>query len=405
MAKVDEVRSALRVLAKNAELVASAYLDGKGLIPNEPEFEGAVSQLKRQRLVWVDDENDEVHLSIVVHRLLDHSLKNFRRHQANEAIGSLWDHLHNDLLEQYREAKRKGIESDKEQVSNEIQEVTFELVERLAEATGQFSQYIVSRFAYIKNLDLRVQQNKMVLSRARKLNDLLASFDIDEIYQMSQGDNLLRKMFGQLIPSAIARCQADLVGSMHQLMDMLHALRKNLEYSRLISLFESKYQNDRGFMPAVDRLLHCPEALTKAEGLSLVSTACFDDARYIDDLAELAVGLRPSPLEVVIAGQTQIDNATMLPGEELEPDPVQEAASVMVKAAVGGAGVFHALESYKVFEMDCGEDLWIYAVLNASQALSADERKLLKIEYKESRHRDYPDNYIVHDVSLSRRNA
>ena len=258
MANLDEAVKVLKLIARNAELLVSSHLNDGGEISVTDENELLIRSLKSSRLVWQMDESESVQISSVLTRLIDHSMVNYRRHIAHEAISDLWQHITHLINDQYYPAKAKCATKDIERVTSEIQESCFELIEMVHTSTIRFSEYISSKFAFISNVDLRIKKNEQVILQAQKLNDLLNTFTFDELEMTCGSDGYLRKLFLKILSKEIEKSRRNLLNSLHQLTDLLHSLRESAEINRLLESFERKYDNDRGFAPSIESLTKYP---------------------------------------------------------------------------------------------------------------------------------------------------
>jgi len=399
MANLDEAIKTLKLIARHSELLVSSHLNQSGEIPYTEENESLIRSLKASRLVWQLDETESVQVSSVLTRLIDHSLINYRRHVAHEAIADLWSHIAHLINDQYYPAKTKCATRDLERVTAEIQELCIELIEMIHSSTIRFSEYISSKFAFISDIELRIKKNEQVILQAQRLNDLLNTFTFDELTVTCGADVFLRRLFLKTFSKEVEKSRRNLLNSLHQLNDLLHSLRESAEINRLLELFERKYDNDRGFLPNIESLSRYPVFLRSSGRCiedSFVNTSNILDE---DILADLCQNTRDIPKAEEQSPPVTVEDVTEQDDEIVEQDIVNTMAEALILAAQSSSEFISALDVYDRLENQA-YDTWLYALINTIEALPSDDRDSIQVAFVEKVDANFPNNYEILDIKV-----
>tara|TARA_R110001583_G_C5670239_1_gene410771 strand:+ start:8229 stop:9476 length:1248 start_codon:yes stop_codon:yes gene_type:complete len=409
MASSSDGVKALKALGFHADPILDAYLNHRGQVADTAENEPVIKSLLKHHLAWRYDDNEDIRLNGDLIRLLGGVTRDFRRSVADEAIGELWRSLQ-EQMGFYKESKLKGNAQDRELYSDRVQELCFELIEALRHSIVQFSFYITSGFAYVKDLNTRARENVSVINRAKKLNDILESFRVEQFERDAGADPLLRRLLLFRLPKAIEQCNKELIHAIHRLGDILHKIRQDQHLSQMVNRFASRYDSDRGFMPDVGDLTHMPQALNVSRSLLGKVYADIEDAEQVDALSALCRGLRISKEPAarwVVGEDTAVQDATEDREADPEPNPLYELALKSfeyAKALKSPLSAKKLLLEYQEMNPDealgCSPDLWLLTLVNTFQAQPVDVRERYRIHYAESCDRLFPNVYEVDDVLL-----
>ncbi|MAZ71484.1 MAG: hypothetical protein ABJM39_02320 [Porticoccus sp.] len=405
MATKEQVVAALKTLAKYADLVADAYLSSRGTILNDSETDNPIKALRKHRLVWVDDEEGIVQISSTVSRLLDNSLVHYRRHQANEVVAGIWETITNHLVPQYLSARKRNLFKEVDRFSQDIQEAGMELIQVLDQSTRRFSQYITNDFAYVRDLELRIRENERVIKEAGRLNDLIMSFQYEELNRFGGQDPFLRRLFNRQVPAAIQRCNREITDALHNLRGLLHKMRSDLVQARLIRSINAAFTNDPSFSPNIDSLFAVPDYLNRAKPLLMTSSVDVLDESQHRELIPLAQSLAQQSRIIVVEASpaAPLEDTAGLSDVEIELPYLVEAASELIASAMASDLPISARKAYDLLAMDEPGDLWLFALMNALLALPEADRQLLHIECAEVLDPQFSGNSIVCDLLLSKR--
>lgn len=395
----------LKVMARHAETLFAAHMENQGTLYDTPENATAIKALRTHRLIWqLDSDADHYQMSQYVTQLLDHSLRHYRRHQADESVQSIWLRLTNHLLIQYQDAKRRSLQLEAKRLSQDLQECLHELIELMQQATLTFAYYVTGGFTYITDLELRLKENEYVLERARKLNDVLDSFKLDELQQIAGADPLLRRLLLKYLPDTLTFCRRELVDSLHKLNDLLLRLRSNVQQHRLIAAFEARYERQPGWEPSIEGIMRLPTALLKAEPWILVAYPNTDDSQHEPWLSTLASGIRhssPQPTDEHVLIDVE-DNCF---SESIQPEtsPLQVAADIVFQEVIQHDLTLNASDAYQLLELDCPIDDWLLTLINALGSCTGGIEQAIQAEYIEDPDPRFPDQFWTRDIRISQR--
>lgn len=410
MARQDDAKSALRALANHADAILDAYLNSGGKIEDIPEHETVINTLSRHRLVWRIEETEPYQLRNVVTRLLNHCTETYRRQIASESVAGQWSHLQ-DLFDQYRTATSRSLVEDKQNLEREIQERLMEIIEDIKGATIAFTYYISSGFAYITDLELRIEENRRVIERASQLNSLLESFQLPELARQAGQEPFLKRLLLRHLPAALEHSRKDLNYALDQLRLLLMRLREDQRLNKLVGAFETHYMNHRGFMPSIDDLplTTCPSAINTADPIFLKAYPDIYDPADESALAAIAGKVRvyrdPDesrskelervPVELGTEGETVIE----------EPDLVDEAVEELINAVLEDGMEIMAARAHRALEIDLDMESWLHALSSEIDSLPDRDRARVEVQYIGHHDAIFPDNHYVHDIVLRLRNG
>ena len=414
MATSNDGVKALKALGFHAEPILDAYLNHKGQLHDSPANEAVIKALLKHHLGWRYEDNEDIRLNGDLLRLLSGVTRDFRRLVADETIGELWRTLQ-EQMGFYKEAKIKGNTQDKELYGDRVQELCFELIEALRQAVVQFSYYITSGFAYVKDLNLRARENVSVINRAKRLNDILGTFKVDDFARDAGADPLLRRLLLHRLPRAIEHCNKELIHAIQRLGDILHKIRQDQQLARMVNRFASRYDSDRGFKPNIDAVVHIPQVLNIGPSMLGKVYADISDASQEDDLAALCCKLRTTRAEQAkwtVGEHTTIADATEHEETDPEPNPLYDLALKCLEYAKVLKEPISAMALYREYTQVSLEDstehtpdLWLLTLVNTFFAQSVDTRALYSLRFDEAKDELFPDVYQVNDVVLEWRDA
>lgn len=409
MASSNDGVRALRALGSHAEPILNAYLHHKGQVADSADNESAIKALLKHHLAWRYDDNEDIRLNGDLIRLLGAVTRDFRRSVADESIGELWRSLQ-EQMGFYKESRLKGNSQDRELYGDRVQELCFELIEALRQSIVHFSFYITSGFAYVKDLSTRARENKSVINRATKLNDVLESFRVEQFERDAGADPMLRRLLLFRLPKAIEQCNKELIHAIHRLGEILHKTQQDQHLSQMINRFASRYDGDRGFKPDFDALTHMPQALNMCPSVMGKVYADTQDAEQEDALTALCQGLRTVKKPAarwVVGEETAVQDATATEETDPEPNPLYELALKSLEYARVLNEPLSAKKLLREYQkmhpeeaLDCSPDLWLLTLVNTFSAQSVDVRDRYRIHYAETCDSLFPDVYQVDDVLL-----
>lgn len=415
MAKTHDAQSALKALATHSEMILDAHLNRGNRIRETDENLSALETLEHHRLIWRfrGEEDQDPNLKKELIHLLVHVTGAQRRRWASEQVYDLWQSLEG-LFNDYREAKKRAAFVDIERLEAAIRECLAEIIDDIRSATEAFVSYLNSGFGYVTDLTLRIQENEKAIERASKLNRLFESFNIRELAEQAGNDPFLKRLLLKHLPAALEEGRKNLSYALNQLRLMLVRMREDQRLSRLVGGFEDHFLGSPGYIPSIDDLdlEACPPPLNNPAPFHLVAYGDIYDSTNDQQLVELARTARTqtpkekppkesdhlSSIDFDVEGEVEVD----------ADDPIDELVEKLVLMVVDGDigdGEIHALDALAASNIEVDRATWLRAVEGEVDALPAEDRQYVEVEYDALPDEIYPDNLFIQNLTLRHRNV
>jgi len=402
MAGNQDAKDCLRAIHHHADVLLDAYHHHQNRLFDGDDTTSVSKAMLKHHLAWKIDDDDDVVLSRPLTNLFDTVTRSHRISMANAEIGSLWEEMM-EQIDYYQEADKKGALRDAEMFQEHAFEAGFRLLDSLKLAIAGYSHYINSGFTEIRDLDLRARKNADMLKQAKTFNDLLESFDFSELERKAGHSSELRRLLRKVIPKSIGLCLSELSYAIGNLRSLLHEVNEQRTKTRLVNSLLAHYERNDEFIPTFDDINSVPEVCNRAQPLLLSSRADLDNPLYEVELSDLARSIESSQARDVEEHEASpVDNAMDIASVEQIPDPIWDAArQVLEVVKQDSQGAFSALKIYDVFDLECGHELWMLALVNTVNSLKAQERRGIHITYTERIDPIFNGNAWVSDVVLS----
>lgn len=412
MARRHDAQSTLRALAKYGEAILEAHLTNGNRIPDQDDQQNLIETLEHHRLVWRIGDAEDLQLKRVLVDFLDHITESERRHYASAHVSALWQQLE-DLFRQYLESKRRVSLTDVDRLENEIKELLASVIEDIRNSTEAFAGYVTTGFAYVTDIELRIQENKRVIEQAGRLIALFESFRIPELAEQAGNDPFLKRLLLRHLPATLESSQKNLTYTLNNLRQMLVRLREDQRLSRLIGAFESEFANNPGFEPSLSIIGngHLPEVLNTVAPFVMGGLGDIYDSADDLELGQIAKTARTverevdTPATVGEVGAIEFD----LGGETAteEPDPVEDTIMELVQLVVEGevTDPVRASEALKIAGLDIELSDWMQALVSEIQTLPENDRALIDLQFESVPHRLFSGNMVVYNLVVRHRHA
>ena len=211
-----------RAFARYKDALIAAHICHDGFVDDAELGERGLRELADLGLLWQAEESGRHRLSQSMIDLFNVARRDeIRRHVSVD----LADRLKSleESVASYRVARREASEAEEHRFLLRVEEQVYALRETLVAVSRQLWQEINSEFGYVTTIELKLQENRRVIGRARRLNDNLALVDYETLSSdRFAGDNpQLRRLFLGSLAQALAAIRHELVDALHRLEQML----------------------------------------------------------------------------------------------------------------------------------------------------------------------------------------
>ncbi len=405
MARLDDAKDGLKAIAAHADALLDAYLNTQSRLLETEQNQPAIKSMLKHHLAWQIDPDEPVVLSRALTTTLDTLTRSYRISVANSEVGSLWTEMMR-AVDDYQQAYVKGASTDADTFLGQAFELGFQLIESLRNALAGYSHYINSGFTEIRDLDLRAKANRRMVNRARDFNDVLESFDFEELDSKAGYNTELRLLLRKVIPRAIARCSEELNYAIGRLREMLHVINEQQIKTRLVEQVLELYERQDDYSPSLDSLDAIPQSLNKAPALMVGSRANPYHEGSALALAEIASKLETSgSKEVEVHTPEPVVDGLDAEEVELESNPIWLAAQNLIELTIQQNGVFSATKVYEQFDLPCSKELWLLGLVNAVNAIKGEHRNDIELRFVERVDAQMSGNLWVEDILLRRQES
>ena len=245
MSTRDRIVKLINTLHSNKELIADLYLEHEASIHDPSLTLKTVKRLQQHKLIWFMEDEDRIHLSSTLSKLIDNAFQFDRVMLSGATAAPLYDEIFTNMT-LYRSAKA---ESDREELKRRIKECCIHFIQTFQEDINWFSRYIQRGYGMIDSFEIRLSLNKRVIQKAEKLKDLLEYIDLTALQKQAGGDIVLRPLFFRYLPQARTSGLKELRNIVATLRQLMTRILKEKEISSLVLAFVNHYEQHPDFVP------------------------------------------------------------------------------------------------------------------------------------------------------------
>ncbi|MCP4386872.1 MAG: hypothetical protein GY802_01130 [Gammaproteobacteria bacterium] len=397
-----------RAFKRYKDALIAAHLRHNGFVDDTELGERGLRELADLGLLWQAEEDGRYRLSQSVIDLFNVARRDEIRRNVSVDLADRLKSLEESVAS-YRVARREASEAEEQQFLLRVEEQVYALREILAAASRQLWQEINSEFGYVTTIELKLQENRRVIDRARRLNDNLALVGYEILSsERFAGDNpQLRRLFLGSLTQALTAIRHELVDALYRLEQMLFTFREQQYRTRLVCAFHQRFQRDPGFSPTnYAEFAQIPELLNQVVSLGLSGHADLDETRHEAPLSHLIAGLRKRETAVVTeeAEPIAVSHSDGAIAVDIPRDPLREAVRGFY-LSVGPGDSIRAMVSRHLAPADCDADTWVQAIISRHNLMTARERRVFDLEFVQTYDRLFDGRFVVTDVRVERRRA
>lgn len=397
-----------RAFARYKDALIAAHIRHDGFVDDAELGQRGLRELADLGLLWQAEESGRHRLSQSMIDLFNVARRDeIRRHVSVD----LADRLRSleESVASYRVARREASEADEHRFLLRVEEQVYALRESLVAVSRQLWQEINSEFGYVTTIELKLQENRRVIGRARRLNDNLALVDYETLSSdRFAGDNpQLRRLFLGSLAQALAAIRHELVDALHRLEQMLFTFREQQYRTRLVTALHQRFQRDPGFSPDnYAQLAQIPAVLNQVASLGLSGHADLDETRHEEPLIRLVAGLRKREPAAVpdVAAPIAVSESDGAIAVDIAPDPLRDAVRTFYLGVTPGDSVL-AMSHRHLAPKHCNGDTWIQAVISRHNLMTERERRIFDLKYVQTYDPVFDGRFVVTDVRVERRRA
>ncbi|GAA4650965.1 hypothetical protein GCM10023116_32480 [Kistimonas scapharcae] len=399
MSARDRVITLINTLHTNRELIADLYLNQETSVFDPSLSLKTIQKLQQHKLIWNLDDEDRIHLSSTLSKLIDNAFQFDRVMLSGATAVPLYDEICTSMTH-YRVAKT---ESDRGELKRRIRENCIHFIQTLQEDISWFSRYIERGYGMIDSFEIRLSLNKRVIEKAEKLKDLLENIDMGTLQKQSGGDIVLRPLFYRYLPQARTSGLKELRNIVANLRHLMTRILEEKEISSLVLAFVNYYEQHPDFVPEEPFSLFSERQWhLSSPGMTPAFPPIHDD-ECLEDLTSLLAQLHLNPKEQSktedTADRAMTDNRSH-EVVEVVPDVFYQAAAAMLSVVEEDGVVLMASNVYEQMQFQEEYELWLFALSNYLFGLPETQRARISVDYTEIEDAVFTGNSIVTDIKV-----
>ncbi len=390
----------LALLGKHHKALMQGYLDG---FVDETAFsEGALKKLIAARILWRPDEQHPLALRPLVSELIASMVADENRRQINADVAEKLEQIRN-RVQAYRDAQYKGDYSVAELQLQRLTEQVHDLSGQFEEAIDSLWHRLNSDFGFVASLDDKIRENERAQKQLRRLLDGLELLDFNELIELAEGNNHLRKLLVSQLQSQLSSHHSSLLEVQKRLVELLAKFRQQQARSRLITNMAAFLRQHPKYQPAdYPNRSELPPLFNQAGAIVPKAAIALDNASERQILAELVRSL-PRQQGVILTGTPSASFS-----QQWQDDVIaarQQALKTDVEnfylRVIDHGGKLSALEYLLQHQLEWDSEIWLYQIIAEYQALPVDEKQMFAIKRDEAPASSTNQLLIIRDISLS----
>lgn len=389
----------LALLGKHHKPLMQGYLDG--FIDESAFSEGALKKLIAARILWRPDEQQPLALRPLVSELIASMVADENRRQINADVAEKLEQIRN-RVQAYRDAQYKGDYSVAELQLQRLTEHVHDLSGQFEEAIDSLWHRLNSDFGFVSSLDDKIRENERAQKQLRRLLDGLDLLDFNELIELSEGNNHLRKLLVSQLQTQLSSHHSSLLEVQKRLIELLAKFRQQQSRSLLIANMAAFLRQHPKYQPAdYPNRSDVPTLFNQAKAIKAHAAIALDKASERQVLAELVRAL-PRHNPVTLPDTQSASFADIQQDEEIAAR--QQALKIDVEnfylRVIDQGGQLSALEYLQTQQLSWDSEMWLYQIIAEHQALPADEKQMFAITREETPVSAVNQLLLIRDISI-----
>lgn len=390
----------LALLGKHHKALMQGYLDG--FIDEAAFSESALKKLIAARILWRPDEQQPLALRPLVSELIASMVADENRRQINADVAEKLEQIRN-RVQAYRDAQYKSDYSVAELQLQRLTEHVHDLSGQFEEAIDSLWHRLNSDFGFVASLDDKIRENERAQKQLRRLLDGLVLLDFNELIELSEGNNQLRKLLVSQLQNQLSSHHSSLLEVQKRLVELLARFRQQQSRSMLITNMAAFLRQHPKYQPAdYPNRSDVPVLFNQAAAIQPQAAIALDKASERQILAELVRAL-PRSAAINLPDQQSASFAAVMEDEEIAAR--QQALKTDVEnfylRVIDKAGPLSALDYLTEQQLSWDSEIWLYQIIAEYQALPQDEKHMFAIKRDEVPASAVNSLLLIRDISLS----
>jgi hypothetical protein len=389
----------LALLGKHHKALMQGYLDG---FVDETVFsETALKKLIAARILWRPDEQQPLALRPLVSELIASMVADENRRQINADVAEKLEQIRN-RVQAYRDAQFKGDYSVAELQLQRLTEHVHDLSGQFEEAIDSLWHRLNSDFGFVASLDDKIRENERAQKQLRRLLDGLALLDFNELIELAEGNNHLRKLLVSQLQSQLSSHHSSLLEVQKRLVELLAKFRQQQARSLLIANMAAFLRQHPKYQPAdYANRSELPALFNQATAIVPKAAIALDNASERQVLAGLVRAL-PRQQSLTLTDTPGASFAVQWQDETIAAR--QQALKTDVEnfylRVIDHGGKLSALEYLAQQQLQWDSEIWLYQIIAEYQALPVDEKRMFAIVRDEAPASSMNQLLLIRDISL-----
>lgn len=389
----------LALLGKHHKALMQGYL--AGYVDETAFSEIALKKLIAARILWRPDEQQPLALRPLVSELIASMVADENRRQINADVAQKLEQIRN-RVQAYRDAQFKGDYSVAELQLQRLTEQVHDLSGQFEEAIDSLWHRLNSDFGFVSSLDDKIRENERAQKQLRRLLDGLGLLDFNELIELAEGNNQLRKLLVSQLQNQLSSHHSSLLEVQKRLLALLAKFRQQQARSMLIANMAAFLRQHPKYQPAdYANRSEVPQLFNQAAAIIPQAAVALDRASERQVLAELVRQLpRPSlhqPLEQQSASASiQPDDEAIIARQQALKLDVENFYLRVIDEASSLSALDYLLEK----ELAWDSEMWLYQIIAEYQALPIEEKQMFLIKREETVQSEVNNLLLIQDVKI-----
>lgn len=390
----------LALLGKHHKALMQGYLDGH--IDETVFSDSALKKLMAARILWRPDEQQPLALRPLVSELIASMVADENRRQINADVAEKLEQIRN-RVQAYRDAQYKGDYSVAELQLQRLTEHVHDLSGQFEEAIDSLWHRLNSDFGFVSSLDDKIRENERAQKQLRRLLDGLDLLDFNELIELSEGNNHLRKLLVSQLQNQLSSHHSSLLEVQKRLVQLLAKFRQQQARSLLIANMAAFLRQHPKYQPTdYPNRSELPALFNQAAAIRPQAAIALDKASERAELAELVRAL-PRPNPIALPEQHSASFAELLADEEIAAR--QQALKTDVEnfylRVIDQGGKLSALDYLEQQKLEWDSEIWLYQIIAEYQALPLEEKRMFRILREEAPASTVNALLLIRDIQIT----
>ncbi len=394
----------LKVLAKHADLIMTAYLSGR---INELDFDSkTLEKLIEHGILWRPEPGEDLRLRSSVRTLLEQNLRDERNRQLDANVGSKLATI-KTITSHYKEALHHHNYAESEVYMEDLTEHVYGLVDSMKSNVRNLWRRIHNEFGYVGSIHAKIRENELAQTQLTEMRQQLEMFHFDELAQLAGSARELRRLLVVHLQRSHSEISQELSLAQSKLIDLLGKFREYLDRSQMLKGFILHHQQYPDYQVNDYSQLHNVPALFK-QSKAILKPAAIDvnnaeHEQLLGQMVSQIKQIRHQKSEKSDPRKAQSFSLDDIEQVDIISNEIKQAVDDYFCQIIDTGTIESALEFQQKQQLDIDSEVWIYSVINGFYSLTLEEQDFFEVQTHGHVHHEFNGNYIIEDVSLGLR--